>query len=156
MGRPSSFTEELAEEICARLADGQSLRKICLADDMPDQRTVMRWLSDGRYDAFRQQYARAREMQADTIFDEILDIADDGSNDFMGEDEKYNGDAVQRSKLRVDARKWMAGKLAPKKYGEKTLIGSDPENPLPAAVTIHATATPEEAAAAYHKMVTGK
>src|SRR3546814_4173198 len=66
-----------------------------------------------------QQYARARDNQADTLADEILDIADDGSNDYVGEDEKYNGDAVARSRLRVDARKWLAGKLAPKKYGEK-------------------------------------
>jgi hypothetical protein len=79
---------------------------------------------------------RAREAQADAIFDECLDIADDGSNDFMGEDEKYNGDAVARSKLRVDTRKWMAGKLAPKKYGDKTLIGSDPDNPLPTGLQI--------------------
>lgn len=125
-GRPSSFSEETAETICARLANGESLRKICCDADMPDQTTVIRWLAKSEMDdapeqfkLFRQQYARAREMQADTIFDEMLDIADDGSNDYMGDDEKYNGDAVQRSKLRVDTRKWMAGKLRPKVYGEK-------------------------------------
>lgn len=119
-GRPSDFTQEIADVICEKLADGESLRKICLGEDMPSKSAVFRWLLD-RPD-FRDQYARAREAQADAIADEILDIADDGSNDFMGEDEKYNGDAVQRSRLRVDARKWFAGKLAPKKYGDATLV----------------------------------
>lgn len=129
MGRHSEFTQDIADTICERLVEGLSLRKICLADDMPATSTVCKWL--GQYKEFAEQYARAREAQADTLADEILDIADDGSNDFMGEDEKYNGDAVQRSKLRVDARKWLAAKLQPKKYGERQLLGSDPDNPLP-------------------------
>jgi len=134
MGRPSIFTQEIADAICDKLADGESLRKICLADDMPGKATVFRWLAADK--TFQDQYARAREAQADTLADEILDIADDGSNDFMGDDEKYNGDAVQRSRLRVDARKWLAGKLRPKVYGDKTLIGSDPENPLPTGFAV--------------------
>jgi len=129
-GRPSSFTDEIADAICAELADGRSLRSICLADDMPDQRTVHRWLSDDRHEDFRQQYVRARESQADAIFDEILDIADNSTNDWMerhgdqGENIGWreNGEAMQRAKLRVDARKWMAGKLAPKKYGDRQHI----------------------------------
>lgn len=121
-GRPTDYTPELAGEICDRLSAGVSLRKICLEDAMPGQTTVYRWLRQN--DEFRQQYTHAREVQAETIFDECLDIADDGTNDWMvdkEEDEgfRYNGDAVQRSKLRIEARKWMAGKLAPKKYGEK-------------------------------------
>jgi hypothetical protein len=134
MSRQTTFTQEVADRICADLADAKSLRSICLADDMPSQVTVFKWLSQN--EEFAKQYVRAREAQADAIFDECLDIADDGSNDFMGEDEKYNGDAVARSKLRVDTRKWMAGKLAPKKYGDKTLIGSDPDNPLPTGLQI--------------------
>lgn len=64
---------------------------------------------------------RAREAQADTLADEILDIADDATNDFMMTEQglKYDGDSVQRSRLRVDSRKWLAGKLRPKKYGDK-------------------------------------
>lgn len=124
-GRPSSYTEEMAEKLCDLIAAGQSLRKICLADDMPDQTTVYRWLR--QQESFRQHYAHAREIQAETIFDECLDIADDGGNDWMADKEseggvKYNGDHVQRSRLRIDARKWMAGKLAPKKYGEKVQL----------------------------------
>lgn len=117
MARPSEFTQETADYICEQIIEGRSLRSICLEEEMPAPSTVCRWLA--RNDTFRKQYAHARELQADALFDEILDIADDGANDYMGEDEKYNGDAVQRSRLRVDARKWMAGKLAPKRYGEK-------------------------------------
>ena len=119
VGRPSKFSDGLAEQICSALTDGKSLRSICLQDDLPNQTTVFRWLADERYSEFRKQYASAREVQADAIFDECLDIADDGANDYMGDDEKYNGDHVARSRLRIDTRKWMAGKLAPKKYGEK-------------------------------------
>jgi hypothetical protein len=125
VGRPSIFTDEVGLVICERLADGESLRTIGCDPEMPSQRTIYRWLAAN--EEFRQQYARARETQADTLFDEILDIADDGSNDWMERHDdqggnigwKENGEAMQRSRLRVDARKWMAGKLRPKKYGEK-------------------------------------
>lgn len=124
-GRPSLYSEELADTICERIADGESLRSICSGDDMPNKATVMRWL--GANAEFSDQYARARDAQADSIFDEILDIADDARNDWMkargsdGEDERYvlNGEHVQRMKLRIDARKWMASKLLPKKYGDR-------------------------------------
>lgn len=134
---PIQFSDQLAEAICERLACGESLRKICLDEAMPAQSTVYKWLLDPERADFVEQYTRARELQADTLFDECQDIADDGSNDYMGEDEKYNGDAVQRSRLRIDTRKWMAGKLRPKKYGDKTLIGSDPDNPLPEGFSVN-------------------
>jgi hypothetical protein len=121
------FTQELADQICNRLAEGESLRSICCDEHMPHVATVCRWLADENHRIFREQYARAREAQADTITDEILDIADDASNDWMerkdADDQTIgwvlNGEHVQRSRLRIDARKWYAGKLAPKKYGEK-------------------------------------
>jgi hypothetical protein len=124
-GRPSSFTQEIADTICQRIADGQSLRSICSLEAMPGQTTVFRWLESN--EAFRDQYARAREVQADTLFDEILDIADDGRNDWIERHDqegtatgyRENGEAMRRSQLRIDARKWMAGKLRPKKYGDK-------------------------------------
>lgn len=92
---------------------------------MPSASTVFRWLS--AQPAFQEQYALAREAQADTLFDEMLDIADDGSNDWMADKEeedgfRYNGDAVQRSRLRIEARKWMAGKLRPKKYSDRQIV----------------------------------
>ncbi len=124
-GRPTDFTPDIADEICERIADGESLRSICAENEMPNKATVFRWLA--RHADFSDQYARARDEQAETLFDEILDIADDGSNDWM---EKHgtegevigwreNGEALRRSQLRVDARKWMAGKLKPKKFGDK-------------------------------------
>lgn len=81
MARPSTFTEEVAGLICERLADGESLRSICSQEGMPSKSMVFRWLAAN--EAFRDQYARAREAQADTLFDEILDIADDGRNDWI-------------------------------------------------------------------------
>lgn len=131
LGRPSDYTQETADIICSRIAAGESLRTICLDDEMPGQSTVFRWL-ESRLD-FREQYARAREAQADFYADEIIKISDDGSNDWMerrSEAEKgagvntgwvLNGEHVQRSRLRVDARKWYASKVAPKKYGDKLI-----------------------------------
>jgi len=121
----SSFTPEMAARICERISDGESLRAILADDGMPASSTVFKWLSENA--AFSEQYARAREAQADAVFDEILTIADDGRNDWMerenadGENIGWaiNGEAVRRSQLRIDARKWMAGKLRPKKYGDK-------------------------------------
>lgn len=134
-GRPTIFDQELVGKILDRISDGESLRKICCDDAMPGQTTVYRWLREN--EEFRQQYASARELQADTLFDETLDIADDATNDWMERHAegsvswKENGEAIRRSQLRIDTRKWMAGKLKPKKYGDKTLVGSDPDNPLP-------------------------
>ena len=121
----SSFTPEMAARICERISDGESLRAILADDGMPASSTVFKWLSENA--AFSEQYARAREAQADAVFDEILTIADDGRNDWMerknadGENIGWmeNGEALRRSQLRIDARKWMAGKLRPKKYGDK-------------------------------------
>lgn len=124
-GRPTSYSQALADAICERIADGESLRAICTGEDMPNRATVFRWLA--KHEEFRDQYARAKEEQADTLADEILDIADDGTNDWMekksaeGENIGWreNGEAIRRSQLRVEARKWIAAKLKPKKYGEK-------------------------------------
>lgn len=129
VGRPSSFTQDLADIICERLIDGESLRSICRSDDMPSTGTVCRWLVNNL--EFQEQYARARENQADTLADEILDIADNANNDWMerlsDEDKNpgwvINGECVQRSRLRVDARKWAAAKLKPQKYGDSLNLG---------------------------------
>jgi hypothetical protein len=120
MGRPSKFTLKAADGICERLAGGESLRTICASESMPPMATVFRWLAAHR--SFREQYARAREAQADALADEILNIADDSTGDTYTDDdgvEHTNHEVVARSKLRVDARKWLAAKLRPKVYGEK-------------------------------------
>lgn len=135
-GRPSSYSAAVGDVICERLANGESLREICSDEDMPHKATVFRWLAVNQ--VFRDQYARAREAQADVLADETIAIADDGRNDWMekfGKDGEslgwqINGEAVSRSKLRVDARKWFAAKLQPKKYGDRTTLAGDAENPL--------------------------
>lgn len=127
-GRPSSYTPDMAEAICMRLAMGESLRAICADDDMPDKATVLRWVLVNP--EFRDQYARARELQAEGLVDDIMEISDDGTNDWMernsepGEDIgwRVNGEHIQRSKLRIDSRKWFASKVLPKKYGEKQVV----------------------------------
>lgn len=113
MARPSIYSQEIADIICERIAEGESLRKICDADNMPNKATVFRWLASNT--AFSDQYAHARESQADTLFDEVLAIADQ----YDSAAEKQDVDHINRARLRIDARKWMAGKLRPKKYGEK-------------------------------------
>ena len=121
-GRPTRYTPEIATDICVRLAEGESLRSICRDDAMPGMRTVMRWLFGGEHEEFWQQYARAREAQAEVWADEIVSIADDVSNDFTtGKDGKeiVDHEHIQRSRLRIDARKRIASKLLPKRYGDK-------------------------------------
>jgi len=138
VGRPSLYTQDLADRICAELASGKSMRTVCKADDVPDMVTVFRWLREKT--EFRQQYEKAKEEAADALAEEILDIADDGTNDWMEVHDKdgecvgykVNGEHVQRSRLRVDTRKWIAAKLKPKKYGDKVDLnhGVEPESPL--------------------------
>ena len=93
---------------------------------MPDRGTVHRWLLSDKHKDFRNKYAIAKDLQADFMFDELLDIADDGTNDFMlhklsngDEVETVNKEAINRSRLRVDTRKWYLSKVLPKKYGDK-------------------------------------
>ena len=123
IGRPSIYTEELAIDICTRLGLGESLRKICLADDMPSLRSVMGWLTTKP--DFLQQYTRAREIQAETQFDELIDIVDQPPElshitNKEGEliEVKFDSSYVAWMKLRVDTRKWTAARMAPKKYAE--------------------------------------
>lgn len=132
VGRPTVYSDLVAGKLCAYIADGMSLRNVCKQPGMPSTATVMRWLADDSKVAFREQYACAREAQADLLAEQILDIADEectmvradkhGSNDDDGEGRTevvFDSTAVARNRLRVDARKWLASKMAPKKYGDK-------------------------------------
>ncbi len=122
-GEPIRFSQEIFDEICAQIAEGKSVKSICLKDGMPTERAFYKWLEKAGNEHLVQQYAHARESQADTLFNDCLDIADQ----YEQTAEKLEGgtDHIQRAKLRIDTRKWMAGKLAPKKYGEKVAIGGD-------------------------------
>lgn len=125
-GRPEIFTQDIADRICHQLMDGKSLRSICIAEDMPERTTVHLWLH--KKPDFFNQYTHAREIQAETLFDECSDIADDGSNDYRkietnsGKKEIFDHEHVSRSKLRIDTRMAMIKRLAPKKYSDKQEI----------------------------------
>jgi hypothetical protein len=113
----------MANIICIRLAEGESLNKICKDEGMPDKATVFRWL--GAEASFCDKYARARELQAETQFDELIDIVDQPPElsyvtDKNGElvEVKFDSSYVAWMKLRVDTRKWTAARMAPKKYAE--------------------------------------
>lgn len=120
-GRPSLFTPELAEQICERLADGESLRAICRDEQMPNERTVRRWALDN--EEFSPQYARAREIGYLGMADDLIEIADESGGDSYTDDdgnERTNHEAVARSRLRVDTRKWVLSKALPKIYGDRS------------------------------------
>lgn len=106
-GRPTDYNEQTADIICEKLAEGRSLREICGKEGMPSRTTVFRWLY--AHPEFSDQYARAKEEAAELFAEDILSIADGESED----------SDVQRDRLRVDARKWIASKLKPKKYGDR-------------------------------------
>ncbi len=131
-GRPSEYTQEKADEMCALFSQGKSLKRICDEDEtMPLPSTFFRWIREN--EDFGNNYARAKRESSEAMAEEIMDISDDGTNDWM-EDQymkgkspgwKVNGEAVQRSKLRVETRKWLMSKLVPKKYGDKVDVTSD-------------------------------
>jgi hypothetical protein len=122
-GRPADYTPEVGDYICEQLAKGKSLNSICKAPDMPDDSTVYRWLlatHNKDLDTFRDNYALAREIQYQRMADELMDIADDGVNDYVlsnseeGDLCRVNPEAIGRSRLRVDTRKWFMSKVLPK------------------------------------------
>lgn len=117
--RPSSYSLKKAEDICNQLACGKSLNDVLKAPGYPTKITIFRWLK--AHEEFRILYAEARERQADSLVDDIQAIADDGANDTYVDDEgrqRTDYDVVARSKLRIEARKWLAGKMRPKVYGD--------------------------------------
>lgn len=122
----SIFTQELADLICGEIASGRSLRSVCQDEGMPTATSVFRWLA--KHEAFSEQYARAMEARTNALAEEIIDIADEGARDTYIDDngnERTNNDVIARSRLRVDTRKWLMSKMAPKKYGEKLDIKAD-------------------------------
>lgn len=126
-GRPTKYSQDLASRICAELAVGKSMRTVLKADGMPVMSTVFKWLST--IPEFTEQYAKAKEESADALVEDMLYIAEEKPVlvDEKGI-EKIDSAGVARNRLRVDTRKWVASKLKPKKYGEKTnveLTGKD-------------------------------
>ena len=112
-GRPSIYTEDLATEICTRLAGGESLRAICRDDAMPAISTVLMWVVDGKHSQFMEQYREAREAQGYFYADSILDVAS-----LVGHGELE----PQQAKVIMDAYKWTAERNASKAYGPRKAI----------------------------------
>lgn len=151
-GRPCEYTPEIAIAVCLRIAEGESLRKVCSDENMPAKATILRWI--GRFPEFRDQYAKAKVDGAEALAEELFEIADDGSNDWMEQLDKegnaigyrLNGEHVQRSKLRIDTRKWYLSKIMPKKYGDKIQqehTGPD-GGPIEVAQTLDVSGLPTE------------
>jgi hypothetical protein len=122
-GRPTLYTQDLADRICQELSEGRSLRSICLQDDLPDARTVFRWLRTNA--EFCQQYARAKEESTDAMSEDILALSDGAIDVIKGGAEKKSSALGQAVRLQVDTRKWIMSKMKPKKYGDKLDMTSD-------------------------------
>lgn len=117
MARPTTYSPDRTAVICARLAQGEPLRSICADAEMPGMSTVFEWLA--KYPEFAETYARAREEQADALADDIVRIADEPPPPDC-ETGKIDSAWVAWQRNRIDARKWTASKLRPRKYGDKT------------------------------------
>lgn len=140
-GRPTKYTQELADKICEELSMGNSIRTVCTPTEMPSPKTFYSWLR--RYPEFLKQYEVAKQESTDAMAEDLLDIADDGTNDYMERQDKdgvgqgwwvINGEAIQRSRLRVDTRKFLMAKMKPKKYGDKVDLTSGGEKIQPLLV----------------------
>jgi hypothetical protein len=164
--KPNQFSPALVEEIIARMVEGESLNSICRDPLMPRKQLVFEWLA--AYPDFANQYARATEMRTEHYFEELYEAATDGRNDFYDRP-VYNGkgelvrhervldsEAVARSRLRVDALKWMMSKMNPRKFGDKLDVNMDatvrPGQPLPAEVPFTAM-DPVEAVRRYQELM---
>jgi hypothetical protein len=104
IGRPSKYSQELSEKFCKRLAMGEAVLQICADPDMPSRETIYNWLKSNP--EFLDSYTQARSQQADAYAEQIVI-------------EAFNSHDAQIGRLRVDALKWAAAKIAPKKYGDK-------------------------------------
>ncbi len=145
-GRPSTYTPEIEAEIFERLAAGESLRAICQAEHLPSDFAVRNWVIQDKPPGISSRYAHARSMGLDSQAEEIIEIADtcrigekrkiiEGTRDKEGnigpdQVEVTTGDMIERARLQVDARKWLLSKMRPDKYGDRTVLAGDKENPL--------------------------
>lgn len=107
IGRPSKYTDEIANQICTLLSEGFTLQNICELPDMPSRKTVHEWTTE--FADFRDAYTHARQLQADALAERVVS-------------EAFNSHDAPIGRLRMDALRWYASKLAPKKYGEKVEV----------------------------------
>lgn len=154
-GPKTTYDRDTANEVCRRMACGETLRGICRDEDMPPESTVRGWVIDDR-ENFAAQYARARRLQVDHWADEIVAVADDGAGDtWVDEDgnERVNHDVIRRSELRVDTRKWLMSKLKPGTYGDRSKVELMGEDGGPVEHSIDRPLSREEKAAAVEELL---
>src|SRR5262249_5743607 len=120
IGQPTKYSDEWARQFCDLISHGKSIVDICKQDGQPSRDSVYAWMRE-RED-FSDMYARAREERADLLFERIAAIAEDATGDYVKKEDGtlvVDHENIQRSRLRVDTMKWMASKLAPRKYGDR-------------------------------------
>lgn len=111
MGRPSTFSQKIADEICERLSSGEPLAKICRDEHMPGYSTVRRWEVEN--DLFRAVSTRARRDGTHFLADQCIEIADDPTID------------PQDKRVRIDTRIRLIGKWNAREYGEKIDVNAN-------------------------------
>lgn len=136
-GRPSLYTEALADKICKRLADGESLLRISKDAGFPSEATIRAWNLDDLH-GFSAKYARSRAIGYEKLSDEILHIADTpqiGTKTVSKATglEITEGDMIEHRRLQVDSRKWMLSKMLPKVYGDRQHIDMEVKDVTPMA-----------------------
>jgi hypothetical protein len=134
-GRPSSYTEQVGLSVCGWIKQGYTLRQIAALPNMPNKSTIIRWLAE--HTEFCDHYARAGEIRALVMADEIIEIADDSTNDWVEREGKNgtvelvpNEELMRRSRTRIDTRKWLMSKMAPKRFGERLALTGKDGGPL--------------------------
>jgi hypothetical protein len=129
-GRPSLYTREISDKICEGIANGRTLNQICREPGMPARPTVMAWVL-GDVDGISDRYARARDLMLEHWAEEVIDIAEDGTNDWVEKQYKsgvqvvLDREHVSRSDLRINSRRWLLSKLKPEKYGERVTVKNE-------------------------------
>jgi hypothetical protein len=160
-GAPTLFSPELGELICARIAAGESLMQLCRDPRMPSRVTVGKWVRNDEKDPAKTEfsiaYARARESLLEHWAEEITEIADDGTNDWTDREVGHgrvirtpDPEVVNRSKLRIETRRWLLSKLNASKFGDKidVSLGGRGSPVIPIAAM-----TAEDATREYLKML---
>lgn len=158
-GRPPSYTREVADKVCDMLAAGKGRRAICAMEGMPSWATLYQWSTGdckvAAADGFPARYATARSVYLEHLAEDILEISDDSSRDEIETEDgtSVNHEVIQRSRLRVDSRKWLLSKLRPDKYGDR--IAAELSGPAggPIAHSITVEMVPVVAAGAAQRVI---
>lgn len=141
-GRPTKYVEANAVEILTRVAGGETLRQVCRSEHLPAESTVRLWALDD-VQGFAARFARGRMLMLDCWADGMVDISDDGSNDWEtrkredgSEYDVVNQEVIARAKLRIETRRWLMSKLRPDRYGEKVQVDTPKDGNLVAAFAV--------------------